>query len=137
MKHVAIWGTFLMFLSTACQQRGESKLSPLVVPELKAEEVERVYQLYLRGNYSAYVDEMLSCDSMPHSYRQQICDLHKMHAHQQKMKNGGAIAGRVVRIENLKGERQATAFLYVNYRDKTHEVIRLSMVYDGNRWRLK
>ena len=89
----------------------------------KAEEVERIYNLFLQGQYEAYVAEMASCDSMPDFYRRQMVDLCKQHAYQQKERNGGAV--------------QANVFLRVLYEDHSHEEILISMVKQNDRWRLQ
>lgn len=105
--------------------------------EPSVEEVERIYGLYLNGRYEEYVDEMLSCDSMPTAYRQQMVYLHKQHACRQSENNRKAIRVTVERIETTTTRRQANVFLRVEYSDQSQDVVLLSMVRDGERWRLK
>lgn len=106
-------------------------------PPLEVEEVERIYGLYLRGFYREYIDEMESCDNQPDYYRQQMVDLHKMHAYQQKEKYGGVKTVQIVRIEPTQNGSQANVFLRIDYNNQTHETLLLSMIYDGERWRLR
>lgn len=101
------------------------------------EEVERIYNLFLQGQYDAYVAEMASCDSMPFFYRRQMIDLCKQHAYQQKERNGGAVQATVTRIEPSKNGLQANVFLRVLYEDHSHEEILISMVKLHDRWRLQ
>ncbi len=103
----------------------------------KAEEVERIYNLFLQGQYEAYVAEMVSCDSMPDFYRRQMVDLCKQHAYQQKERNGGAVQATVVRIDLAGNGLQANVFLRVLYKDHSHEEILISMVKQNDRWRLQ
>ena len=101
------------------------------------EEVERIYNLFLQGRYEDYVAEMASCDSVPGFYRQQMVDLFKQHAFQQKERNGGAIKATVERMDVTPSAQQANVFLRVYYQNQTHEVVMLPMVKIGQRWRLE
>lgn len=127
------WLTWLVIgLMVSC---ASSQEKPFENPS--EEEVERIYGLYLAGRYEEYVDEMLSCDSMPTAYRQQMVDLHRQHAHRQNEKHRKALRATVERIEPTTTGRQANVFLRVEYSDRSQEVILLSMVRHNDRWRLK
>ncbi len=99
-------------------------------------EVLRIYNLYLKGLYEQYVQEMASCDGKPVAYRQQMVDLYEQHAAQQLSKNGGAIQATVVRIEPTPDGRQSNVFLRILYNNHSHEVVMISLVKVDGRWRL-
>ena len=133
-----MFSRFVFLLCTcmviACGGRQPSASAP---EGPKAEEVERIYNLFLQGQYEAYVAEMASCDSMPDFYRRQMVDLCKQHAYQQKERNGGAVQATVVRIDLAGNGLQANVFLRVLYEDHSHEEILISMVKQNDRWRLQ
>lgn len=101
------------------------------------EDVERIYNLYLTGQYEAYVNEMLSCDNMPDFYRRQMADLHKQHAYERQEKKGHAIKATLERVDLTTTGKQADVFLRVFYHNQTHELVMISMIYHAGRWRLK
>lgn len=137
MKLHHVLGFILLAFVVACNSKHEVVVVAPLGEAPTSEEVERIYQLYLDGRYEEYVSEMQSCDKQPEGYRQQMADLHKMHAHQQREKNGGALSAKVVRIEATTTGKQANAFLRVEYRNRTHETILLSLIRDDTRWRLE
>lgn len=129
--------TFLLsiFAIGAC---GSDKPSIPIKNDIPArEEIERIYQLYLNGQYEAYVNEMASCDGMPESYRQQMVALHKQHARLQKEKNGGVRNFTIERIAPVTDGIYVNVFLRIHYVDHNQEEILLSMVKENGRWRMK
>lgn len=126
-----LWVLWIGLMASCASSQDKNADEPSV------EEVERIYGLYLNGRYEEYVDEMLSCDSMPTAYRQQMADLHKMHARRQSEKNRSAVRATVERIETTTTGQQANVFLRVEYSDQSHDVVLLSMVRHNNRWRLE
>lgn len=135
MRHALLLLLLCAGLATGCTS---SKPSPVVEhPELTAVEALRIYELYLTGQYEAYVAQFASCDRAPANYLRQMVCLMQFHASRQKKKMGGARSARVVRLQPSDDGRQVNAFVRVDYENQTHEEILLSFVYVGHRWRLR
>lgn len=133
MSKVAFLFALVGMMFCGCAAKSERA----VVEPPSTEEVERIYNLFLSGQYEAYVSEMMSCDGMPDFYRHQMVDLHKQHAHEQKQKNGEPLQFQVERIDLTSTRKQANVFLKVVYENQNQEVVMVSMVHHKNKWRLE
>lgn len=101
------------------------------------EEICAYYNLYLRGDYGAYVDAMQSCDGKTEAYRKQMAILFKQHARLSAEKNGKVLSIRVNRIEPHDSGRMVNVFLVSQYESGTTEEKLLPMVFVDGRWRLQ
>lgn len=129
----------LSLILSACggktkQEETASEAPPVLITK---EEVGKIYDLYVNGNYDAYVDEMLSCDNKPAAYRQQMATLFKQHAADQAKSDGKITAVEVTRIQSCNKGKAAEAYLNITYSERKTEEIMLQLVHDGWRWRLR
>lgn len=137
MRQFLLLGVFFCSLVLVACTSAKSETKDLQIVPLENAEVERVYGLYQKGDYAAYVAEIASCDNAPESYRKQMADLHKQHAMLQQEKMGGVASASVVKLTPSADGRQTNVILRVNYRNQTHEEILLSFVWVKDRWRLR
>lgn len=113
----------------------EEELDPHVLLEA---DVEAMYDVYIRGEYAVYVDQMESLDDKPESYRKQMADLMKQrHRQQEEDHNGGPLACHVKDLKIDHSGNYCEAYIVVNYKDSTEEEILLPLVFKNDKWRLK
>ena len=103
----------------------------------KANEVLSLYQLYTSGNYGAYVDAMQSCDNKPETYRQEMVNALKQHAHHMNQERKGVRKVDFGHAELHNKENMANVFLNVTYGDGNSEEIMIKLVKSKDRWRIR
>lgn len=126
----------LVLLCAACKSGTAGRHSAIEPPT--NDEIEGYYNRYATGDYAGYVGLMLSLDSMPAAYRQQMIDLHKQHARLHEAEVGHPVAWHVERVEAHDDGRMLNVFLAVTYdKEQRTELVMLPLVYDGQQWRLR
>lgn len=130
---------FLSLMLMACNENKAKEESDKRVPPsfVSSDDVKEIYNLYVKGDYAAYADKMLSCDDKPADYKLQMVTLLKQHAEEQEKDDGKVTDFSVVRIESLDKGRAAEAYLSVSYDKGGTEEILLQLVFDGQDWRLR
>lgn len=101
------------------------------------EDVERIYRLFLDGNYKEYVAAMHSCDNRPDNYRKQMEDICRAHAEERGRNSGKPIGFTVARTVSSPDGLSAEAFLNVSYADGEVEEVYLQFVRVDGIWRLR
>lgn len=106
--------------------------------ELTHESVRRAaqqyYTLLAQGDVAQFVDGMADTDSLPEAYRSQLNDMVAQFARQQE-KRGGIV--RAVATADSLYESSAYVFLDLHYGDSTVEQIGVTMVMQGDKWKMK
>lgn len=120
----------VFFLS--CDKKQDSSISDL--PE--SVDVVAIYDHFVRGEFSLYIDQMASVDGQPKGYRQQMVNLMKQCYRQLEESHGGIHSYRIIRIVKCNS-KYCNAFLEVTYKDNSFNEIILPFVKKDDVWRLK
>lgn len=132
---VACIAAFSVGLAACSGAKAEEERDPNVLLDA---DVEAMYNIYISGDYAAYVNQMESLDDKPESYRKQMADLMKQrHRQQEEDHNGGPAACHVKDLKINHEGRYCDAFIVVTYKDSTEEEILLPLVFKNEKWRLK
>lgn len=107
------------------------------IPLPTEKEICDYYNLYLQGDYLAFVAAMHSCDQKTSAYRMQMAELLKQHARMAEEKYGGVKSAKVQRIDSVKNGCMVNAFLVVEYGDGRNEEILFPLVFVDGKWRLQ
>lgn len=128
----------MMLMVTACGGSSEGKDDNDSIPALPTEAmVVEMYNHYINGEYSVYVDQMQSLDKKPESYRKQMADLMKQRHRAQIEAKDRPVACRLNRFVANDDLTYVNAYLDITYEDHSYETVLVPMVYDGTQWRLK
>lgn len=138
MKRIAVicLAASLSFL-VACSSEKENHADGASPSDLSKSMVEKVYGLYLRGDYTGYVSQMLAYDNTSSQVRQQMALSLKQHAATRRKAESMPQRAEVVRIHRPEGAPYAEAFLSLTYPDGNDEEIALRFVWHDGRWRLR
>lgn len=107
------------------------------IPPLTGEEVIKVYELYLQGNYAEYVAHMASGEGKTADYLRQMETLLKQHAAENREANGAVRDISVTRVQTNPEAQAAQAYMNVTYADNNTEEIQLLFVYRDGQWKLR
>jgi hypothetical protein len=125
-------------LTQSCSGNQDSASTADTIPEfITSAQIERTYDLYVAGNYPAYVAAMLSCDDKPDAYRRQMATLLKQHAREIEQAHGRITSFTVSRIDTALNGRAANVYLSIDYASGKSEEIFQQYVHDGTAWRLR
>ena len=124
-------------LALSCSQNKEEERQPAALSPLSSQEVLQTFHLYMKGDYDAYVGQMLSCDRQPESYREQMVILFRQHAADQRKDNGPVCSASVTSVTTDTASHTASALLRISYENGDCENIQLRFVHDGKSWRLR
>lgn len=123
-------------LLTGCGQESRTEEASGPTPPDSLEVVE-MFNLYIQGDYAAYVDMMESMDDKTDDYRTQMAALLKQRHRSQEEAHGGPIQARLLRFETNKDGNYAQAFIEVVYQDRNFDEILLPIVWKDGRWRIR
>lgn len=126
--------TIALLALASCARRPNAVV---MAPPPDSLEVLEKYELYVKGDYAAYVKEMQSCDGRPQTYIDQMVLLLRQHAEEQKKEYGDIVDVKIARIELNAPKAYANAFLEISHSGQPAEQIVLPLVYVDGRWRLK
>lgn len=134
----AMMAVVVAMMATACGGSSKGNDGADSIPSLPTEAmVIEMYNHYIKGEYSLYVDQMQSLDDKPESYRKQMADLMKQRHRSQEENNVRPVVCRLNHVEANPSLTYANAFLDITYEDSTKETILVPLVHDGTQWRLK
>ena len=95
------------------------------------------YNLKVKGNTTAFVDGMLSCDSTPHTYKLRMKEMIQHHQKILKREKRGVDSIHVSRMTYNKCRDMAYVFLHISYKDKTQEEVIFPLVFSNNEWKIR
>lgn len=95
------------------------------------------YNHLIKGEYKEYVDGMLSCDSIPDKFRQQMVLLVKQYAVREKRENGGLDSVSIVSEQMSDNGRSAKVFLSIRYKDGKKENVVVPLLFHKKIWRMQ
>lgn len=98
--------------------------------------VEGMYRLFIDQSYEAYAKMQAGCDGKPKEYVEQTVILLKLLRQRMDSLHRGPKDCRMVRYER-HGKDYIDAFLEVQFRDTTSEVILLPMILQDGKWRMR
>jgi len=128
MKHFSV--LLFMLLLVACNGSQSN--------ELTHESVRRAAQFYYTqlasGDIDLFIDGIADTDSLSESYRSQLHDMVAQFVQQQE-KRGGIVS--VVATADSLCDSTAYVFLDLHFGDSTVEQVGVTMVMQGDRWRMK
>lgn len=93
---------------------------------------EYFYELLIKGQGQAYVDNMQETASMDSSKYTQFVDLMEQFLHEERELRGGILGARATRDTMV--DTVSMVFLDVQFGDSTQEDIMLPLVYTRGRW---
>ena len=97
---------------------------------------QRYYTYFINGDAKQFVEGMADAESFPEDYSLQMQNV-VAHAAEELARKGG-----VVRVEALSDSLYAadsTAYVFLDlvYPDSVHEQVRLPMIFQKSKWRMK
>lgn len=98
--------------------------------------VEGMYRLFIDGRYEDYVRIQAGCDEKPKEYVDQTVVLLKMLHQRMDSLHRGPKDCRLVRYQR-HGEDYIDAFLEVQFKDTTTEVILIPLLLQHGEWRIR
>lgn len=121
--------------TTACshsdkQGKPKAQSSPIEI-------VDEAYSHLLKGEYTDYLLCTQSADSLPQEYRQNLVNVLKQAAENEKEARGGMVRAKATSEERNEADTYALVRVDVVYGDSTKEEIAVQTVKLRGRWRLK
>ena len=124
----------LIFLISSCATNDAENSSETAPTK---SEINHIYSHLLKGRYADYVKHIASCKDKPRFYREQMVNIHRIHAQQREAEMGKIDSISINRIETHSDTRHATIYLTHHYSNAPAEEVLLQMVYTENQWMIK